>query len=102
MPEIEDFIINNWHTLKFGPELIVEKREGKKINPKRLRRIIEKEIAASSQAARRGTKAQQALAEQREQSKTEQQKLNKQQRDAQAQARFEQKQTKRKEKHKGH
>lgn len=102
MPEIEDFIVNNWHTLKFGPELIVEKHEGKKINPKRLRRIIEKEIAASSHATRRGTKAQQALAEQRELTKTEQQKLNKQQRDAQAQARFEQKQTKRKEKHKGH
>lgn len=101
-PEVEDFIINNWETLKFSPELIVEKREGKKINPKRLRRIIEKEISASSQTTRRGTKAQQILAEQRELNKLGQKTKNKQQREAEAQVRFEQKQAKRKEKHRGH
>lgn len=99
MPEIEQFIKSHWKELHFTADLIVEKKGGKKINPKRMRRIIEKEMAAS---ACRGTKAQQALAEQREAGKLERKTKSKAQREAEKQRRFQQKTAKRKEKHRGH
>ena len=98
-PEIEEFVRSNWKRLKFTAELQVEKREGKKVNPKRMRRIIEKEMAA---CATKGTKAQQALAEQREANKLERKTKSKAERDAEKQRRFEQRAAKRKEKHRGH
>lgn len=101
-PEVEEFILSNWQTLKFSPELIVEKREGKRINPKRLRRIIEKEIAASAQLTRRGTKAQQALAEQRGAFKAARKCQSKEEKLAEQKFRFAQKQAKHKAKHRGH
>ena len=98
-PEVEEFIHNNWRTLRFTEALQLEKRGGTKINPKRLRRIIEREIAAN---ARTGTKAQQALAEQREAQKAERKAESKAQREARERALFAQKQEKRKQKHRGH
>ena len=46
----------------------IELEQAKRVNPKRLRRMIEREIRAS---ARRGTKSQQVVAEQREAAKAE-------------------------------
>lgn len=98
-PEVEAFIHDNWKTLRFTESLQVEKRGGTKINPKRLRRLIEREIAAN---ARTGTKAQQALAEQREAQKVERKAESKAQREARERALFAQKQLRRKQKHRGH
>ena len=64
-----------------------------------LRRIIEKEMA---QHSARGTKAQQALAEQREALAQERKSNSKQRKEELKDARFQQKQAKRKEKHRGH
>lgn len=75
-----------------------EKKSEKKINPKRMQRLINREKRQPVVS----TKAQLAISELREQTKT----LNKAQkklRKAQAaEARFQQKQTKKHEKHKGH
>lgn len=64
-----------------------------------MRRIIEKEMARN---ATHGTKAQQALAEQREANKVERKALSKAERDAERERRFQQRSAKRKEKHRGH
>ena len=61
-PEVFDFIRDHWNDLRFTHEVQVEAKESKRINPKRLRRMIEKEMRSD---AWRGTKAQQTLAEQR-------------------------------------
>lgn len=99
LPEIEVFIRTHWRELRFTAELQVEKRGGRKINPKRMRRIIEREMARN---ATRGTKAQQALAEQREANKVERKTQSKIERDAERDRRFQQRCAKRKEKHRGH
>lgn len=101
-PEVEEFVASNWNRLRFTAEVEVEKIGGspsKRINPKRLRRIIEKEMA---QHSARGTKAQQALAEQREAMAQERKSNSKQRKEELKDARFQQKQAKRKEKHRGH
>lgn len=99
LPEIEAFIRAHWRELRFTADLQVEKKGGKKINPKRMRRIIEKEMARN---ATHGTKAQQALAEQREANKVERKAQSKAERDAERERRFQQRSAKRKEKHRGH
>ena len=98
LPEIEAFIRAHWRELRFTADLQVEKKGGKKINPKRMRRIIEKEMARN---ATRGTKAQQALQLQREQNKRERRQRSRAQEEAEKQRQFELKQQKRKEKHRG-
>ena len=67
-------------------------------NPKRRLRNVRK------QTERRGigTKSQQALQLQREELKTEHRQISREQRDAEAQRRFEMKQLKKKEKRRGH
>ena len=65
-PEVLRFVCDKWRELRFTDGIQVQVEQAKRINPKRLRRMIEKEIRSS---ARRGTKAQQALAEQREAAK---------------------------------
>lgn len=98
-PEIGEFIHDHWNELRFTDELQVEKTEGKKINHKRMQRMINKEIAAH---ARKGTKAQQALAEQREMNKQDKQQRTKAEREAEKQERFDKRTEKRKQKHRGH
>lgn len=99
MPEIEEFIRDHWRELRFTEHLQVEKTGGKKINHKRMQRIIAKEIETH---ARKGTKAQQALAEQREAGKLEKQQKTKAMREAEQKERFAQRTEKRKQKHRGH
>lgn len=61
-PEAYDFFLAHWNNLRFTHEIQVEAPESKRINPKRLRRMIEKELRSDT---RHGTKAQQALSEER-------------------------------------
>ena len=67
-------------------------------NPKRRQRSIKKQL----QNVGIGTKSQQALTAQREKSKMEHKKISKEQRELEQQRKFDLKQNKRKEKHRGH
>ena len=96
--EVYDFYITQGKKLAFGSAdeetAVVEKR----INPKRRQRQAKKEVSAFGI----GTKAQQALQAQREQLKTERKQLSKEQKEAEAKRRFQLRQAKKQQKHRGH
>ncbi len=97
--EVYDFILKNWNSLKFSPALCEEITYNyKRVNPKRMRRLIEKE----QHSVGIGTKAQQALKAQREQGKLERKTRSREQRETEKERQFELRQEKRKEKHRGH
>ena len=80
----------------FSPAIELEQKPYKPLNPKRARRLAQRQIAA-----RIGTKAQQALTLQQEQLKTERQTQLRQQRGQEKENRFALKQKQRKAKHRG-
>ena len=97
--EVYEFWLRNSSSLKFSPALsegsgLAERRK----NPKRLQR----EARELTRPSRIGTKAQQALANQRETMKRESAQARSQRRADEAEARFEQRKLKRKQKHRGH
>lgn len=65
--EVYDFLLENWHKLKFSPPVKSENIEKQKINPKRMQREINRQLENRGI----GTKAQQALKLQHEQNKIE-------------------------------
>ena len=94
--EVWDFIIKNYGKLRFSPPIEAKvKREA--TNPKRRQREARKQTNASGI----GTRSQQALQLQREESKRERKTAGKRQREKEKQRLFDLKQQKRKEKHKG-
>lgn len=97
-PEVLRFVCDEWRELRFTDGIQIQVEQANRVNPKRLRRMIEKEIRSS---ARRGTKAQQALAEQREAAKRESEALSRARREEQRRERFAKKTEKRKRKHRG-
>lgn len=97
-PEVLRFVCDKWRELRFTDGIRIQVEQAKRVNPKRLRRMIEKEIRSS---ARRGTKAQQALAEQREAAKGESEALSRARREERRRERFAKKTEKRKQKHRG-
>lgn len=97
-PEVLRFVCDKWRELRFTDGIRIQVEQAKRVNPKRLRRMIEKEIRSS---ARRGTKAQQALAEQREAAKGESEALSRARREERRRERFAKKTEKRKRKHRG-
>lgn len=42
--EVYDFLLKNWHKLKFSPPVKTEKIEKRKINPKRMQREINSQL----------------------------------------------------------
>lgn len=100
-PEVFDFIRDHWANLRFTQEVEIEvdAPESKRINPKRLRRMIEKEIRSN---ARRGTKAQQVLAEQREAAAAASTALSRQKKEERKREQFAKRTEKRRQKHRGH
>ena len=96
----EDLLIvcDRWRELLFTDSIQIQTEQAKRINPKRLRRMIEREIKSS---ARRGTKAQQALAEQREAAKEAGEARSRARREDRRRERFAKKTEKRKQKHRG-
>ena len=96
--EVYDFILKNYHKLRFSPSLETATMAEKRINPKRMRREIDKHL----QNTGIGTKAQQALKLQKEQVKSERRSHSRMQREAEKERQFELRQEKRKEKHRGH
>ena len=94
--EVYDWLLKNYYRLRFSPAV---KAEAKKehTNPKRRQREARMQTAVSGI----GTKSQQALSLQHEQLKEERKIRTREQKEAEKEARFELKQQKRKEKHRG-
>lgn len=94
--EVYDFVLKNYYELRFSPAVATDVKETGR-NPKRIRREVRKQV----QNTGIGTKSQQALKLQQEQSKTEHKTMSREQREAEKQRQFELKQQKRKKKHRG-
>ena len=95
--EVYDFLLKNWHKLKFSPPVKIDRIKEQKINPKRMQREINSQLENKGI----GTKAQQALKLQHEQNKTERKVKSREQRDAEKQYQFALRQEKKKAKHRG-
>lgn len=95
--EVYDFLLKNWHKLKFSPPVKTDGIKEHKINPKRMQREINSQLDNKGI----GTKAQQALKLQHEQSKIERKAKSREQRDAEKKYQFALRQEKKKAKHRG-
>ncbi len=95
--EVQAFFLQNWKRLRFGKTKGVKITAERK-NPKRMQREARKQMSEKGV----GTKAQQALAALREEQKTERKARTKEEKLAEAERKFQQRQAKRREKHKGH
>ena len=94
--EVWKFVLKHYYQLKFSPSVdVVVKKEA--TNPKRIQREARKQSLQSGV----GTKSQQALQLQREETKLERKIISRAQKEVEKQRRFERKQHKRKEKHRG-
>ena len=94
--EVLAYVLKNHSRLRFSPSVAVAIRPDA-ANPKRMQRQIRK--ASADRGV--GTKAQQALQLQREEQKLERKTHTREQRDAEKQLKFDRRQQKRKEKHRG-
>ena len=95
--DVWEFVLRHYDELVFSPAIETETRQTAD-NPKRRLRNARKQTERSGI----GTRSQEALQLQREETKTERRQLSREQRDAEAQRRFEMKQIKKKEKRRGH
>ena len=95
--EVWEYILHRCCEPVFSPAVEIETRQAAD-NPKRRSRNARKQLENTGI----GTKSQQALQRQREEMKTERRKISREEREAEARRRFEMKQTKKKEKRRGH
>lgn len=95
--EVYDFLLKNWHKLKFSPSVKVDKIEELKVNPKRMQREINSQLKNKGI----GTKAQQALKLQHEQTKIERKTQSREQREAEKERQYALRQEKKKLKQRG-
>lgn len=94
--DVYSYLLANWATLRFSPP-VADTAVERKTNPKRLQRLIRREL----QKPEIGTKAQQALKLQHEQSKQERTANRSARREEEKDRRFEERQLKKRKKHKG-
>ena len=94
--EVYDFLLKHFTSLRFSPAVAAAVKKDLK-NPKKIRRQIQRQLSVKGI----GTKSQQALKLQQEQNKQERKKQTKEKRLYDVKRRFEQKQQKKKERHKG-
>ena len=94
--EVQEFILKHYFSLCFSPAVATAVREIKR-SPKRMQREVKKQV----QETGIGTKSQQALKLQQEQSKQARREKSREQRLAEAERMFELKQQNKKEKHRG-
>lgn len=94
--EVYEFLLAQYQHLKFSPAVDAEVKAPPQ-NPKRLQREARKQ----TQAAGIGTKPQQALKLQQEQGKLRRKTMSREKREAEEQRKFELKQQKKREKHRG-
>jgi len=95
--EIYRLLNDRYYELRFSPSVEGGRREAAAANPKRRQRLAARRMAETGV----GTKAQQALKLQQEQGKLERKTRAGQTREAEAERKFQLKQNKRKEKHRG-
>ena len=95
--EVQAFILKNYDRLQFSPAVAADAVKVKH-NPKRVQREVRQQV----QEKGIGTKSQQALKLQQEQFQTARKEERRKKKEVWKQCRFELKQQKRKEKHKGH
>ena len=96
--EVMEFVDKNWHRLQFSQAIESRSESERKVNPKRQLREAMKQM----QSQGIGTKSQQALKLQQEQNKSERKQRSKAERVAEKQRQFDLRQTRKKEKHRGH
>lgn len=94
--EIYNFILNKYQYLKFSNGISINQKTQKEVNPKRMQRLVKKQVDKSL-----GTKSQQALKLQQEQHKIDRKSISKQKKEEFLKLKFEMKQKKRQQKHKG-
>ena len=94
--EVYGFVLKHYDRLRFSPAVAADVKEASR-NPKRVQREVRKQM----QNHGIGTKSQQALKLQQEQSKTERRTVNRENREAEKERKFELKHQKKKEKHRG-
>ena len=95
--EVYEFLLKNWHKLKFSPPIQAEVFIERKLNPKRMQREIQSQLQDKGV----GTKAQQALKLQHEQCKLERKAKSREQKEAEKDRQFAIRQEKKKAKHRG-
>lgn len=95
--EVCDYVLEHYYALQFSPPVAADAPRIKPANPKRLQREIVREV----NSAGHGTKSQQALALLREENKLTRKTVSREEREAEKEARFQLKQEKRREKHRG-
>lgn len=95
--EIYEFLLKNWHTLSFSAPAAAQERPDRPVNPKRAQRAIRAQLQPSGV----GTKAQQALQQQREQAASERKQRSRAQKQADKERQFALRQEKKKAKHRG-
>lgn len=96
--EVYEFLLKNFGRLRFSPSTKANPLLKERMNPKRMQRQIKKQVQNTGV----GTKAQQALKLQHEQNKLERKKYTQEQKEGEKARKFQLKQKKRKEKHRGH
>lgn len=96
--EVYELLLKHYRQLTFSRGISVEAAVEKRINPKRLQRAVK----AEAQREGIGTKAQEAIKQQQTEKKQARKVQSKAEREAEAERQFQLKQTKRKEKHRGH
>lgn len=94
--EVYEFFLNHCYNLQFSSAVAADVKDTQK-NPKKMRREIRQALGKTEI----GTKSQQALKLQQEQNKLERKAKSREQKLADAERRFELKQQKKKEKHRG-
>ena len=95
--EIIEFVEKNWHKLKYSEGIETTSTLEIKKSPKRQLREARKQMVSQGI----GTKSQQALKMQQERNKVERKQLSKAEREAERQRKFDLRQAKMKEKHRG-
>ena len=97
--QVYAFLLDNWRSLPFGPPVDpADPPPDRRLNPKRARREARKAVRPAAM----GTKAQQALALQREEGKAARTRKTRAEREAEEARKFALRQEKRREKRKGH
>ncbi len=96
--EVYDFLLRNYSWMRFSPAIMTAEAAERRMNPKRLQRLIQKQVQAGSGVA---TKAQEALKLQQEQQKLERKSFSREEREAENSRLYLLRREKQKEKHRG-
>ena len=95
--EIQEFLLTNWYQLRFSPSTDIVISQKERINPKRLQREVKKQ----QQNIGIGTKSQQALKLQHDETKNARKILSRKQKEEEQECLLVLKRQQKKEKHKG-